>query len=243
MIRKAEKLIKFKHTADNIFVTPIVPASKALPEWYKKIEVREPGRAPWTIPTVKACMPFFDAMVQGYIIPLWADLYVTTEINEDGNPYPVFRWGERGDTVIDSHEVNQTMGVPAMEKSLGGGPAWKFISPWLIETPKNYSTLFVPPLNNAHPHFEVISAIVSTDCYSQFIHFPFVWRGPADWEGVILQGTPVVQLIPFKRDDFRHDISAITEAENNIIMSTRNAAVQSFNNVYKRLWRKTSRSI
>jgi len=247
MIGKAEKVIKFKHASDNIFVTPIVPASKALPDWYKNLEARYPeeGMQPWQAPTVKGCMPFFDALVQGYVIPLWADLYVTTRINEEGVPYPMFTWGPNmdGDGFMESHERIQTLGMPMMEQSLGGGPAFKFLSPWFIETPKGYSTLFVPPLNNANPHFQVVSAIVSTDSYKQFINFPFIWKGPADWEGILPQGTPIVQVIPFKRDDFNHEIEAITQAEANIIQSTLKASYNSFNNAYKRLWRKTSRSI
>ena len=244
MIGTAEKLIKFKHHANNAFVPPIVPASKVLPDWYKNLATRYPeqGQQPFDAPTVKSCMPFFDALVQGYVIPLWADLYVTTVINGEGKPNPLFTWGEAGDVIINSHQSMQTLGVPIMEQSLGGGPAFKFISPWVIETPKNYSTLFVPPLNNAHPHFEVVSAIVSTDIYNNIINFPFIWRGPADWEGVLLRGTPIVQLIPFKRDNFRHDISAITEADMNRIESMARALSNSFQGVYKQLWRKTGTS-
>ena len=242
MIGKAEKVIKFKHKPDNMLAYPIVPASKVLPEWYKKLGMRYPGEKPFVAPTVKACMPFFDAMVQGYVIPLWADLYVSTGINEEGNPFPTFTWAEYGEVIIGSHELKQTIGAPVMEKSLGGGPAFKFISPWIIETPKGYSTLFVSPLNNVNPNFEMVSAIVSTDYYKQFINFPFVWTGPADWEGTIPQGTPLVQVIPFKRDDFRHEINGITAAEENLIRSGTKALACCFQNAYKRLWRKTSKS-
>ena len=241
MIGTTEKVIKFKHGADNVFLPPVVPASKLLPAWYKKLEVREPETKPWDSGTVKACMPFFDAMVQGYIIPLWADLSVSTAINEEGNPYPIFEWG--GDAILGTHSKGQTLGLPIMEKSLGGGAAWKFMSPWLIETPKGYSTLFVSPLNNVNPNFELVSGIVSTDCYKNVINFPFVWTGPADWEGIIPQGTPLVQIIPFKRDDFRHEISVGDMVDDALVRSSAKAIHNGFSNVYKRLWRKTSRSI
>ena len=244
MIGTAEKLIKFKHQIGNDFVVPIVPASKVLPGWYKNMLPRYPkqGQQPFDAPTVKSCMPFFDALVQGYIIPLWVDLYVTTGINEEGVAYPIFTWGMHGEETITSHQSMQTLDVPMMEQSLGGGPAFKFLSPWVIETPKNYSTLFVPPLNNAHPFFQVVSAIVSTDNYPNVINFPFIWTGPEDWEGILPQGTPIVQLIPFKRDDFRHDISAITEADMNRLNSVVRALGNSFQGRYKELWRKTSKS-
>jgi len=241
MIGNTEKLIKFKHASDNMFVAPVVPASKLLPEWYKKLEYRSSDIKPWESATIKACMPFFDVMVQGYIIPLWADLYASTVINEEGNPCPEFNWG--GENILSPHGKNQTLGLPMVEKSLGGGPAWKFLSPWLIETPKGYSTLFVSPFNNVNPNFELVAAIVSTDCYKNVINFPFVWTGPADWEGIIPQGTPLVQVIPFKRDDFRHEISVGDMVDDALVKSSVKAIQNGFSNVYKRLWRKTSRSI
>ena len=244
MIGKAEKLIKFKHQIDNDFVVPIVPASKVLPDWYKNMLYRYPeeGQKIWDAPTVKACLPFFDALTQGYIIPLWADLYVSIELTEDGTSQPAFTWGLNGDAIISSHSPTQTRDVPIMKKSLGGGPAFKFESPWVIETPKDYSTLFVPPLNNAHPFFQVVSAIVSTDNYPNAVNFPFIWMGPEDWEGILPQGTPIVQVIPFKRDDFNHEIEAITEADLQSKNSVVRALGNSFQGVYKELWRKTSKS-
>jgi hypothetical protein len=238
----AEKTIKFKHRADNSFVPPIVPASKALPDWYKSMSSRQEGQKEWDAPGVKACMPFFDALIQGYIIPLWADLYVSTHHTEDGTPHPAFTWGPAGDPIINSHDPNQTEGIPMMKNALGGGPAYKFDSPWVIETPKDYSTLFVTPLNNAHPFFQVVSAIVSTDNYANVINFPFIWTGPEDWEGVLPQGTPIVQAIPFKRDDFNHEIRVMTEAEIKSQHSITRALGNSFQGAYKNLFRKTSKS-
>jgi hypothetical protein len=238
----AEKTIKFKHKADNSFVTPIVPASKALPDWYKSMSSRKEGQKVWDVPSVKACMPFFDALIQGYIIPLWTDLYVSTHHTEDGIPHPAFTWGPAGDAIINSHDQHQTEGVPMMNNALGGGPAYKFISPWIIETPKDYSTLFVPPLNNAHPFFQVVSAIVSTDNYGTVINFPFIWTGPEDWEGVLPQGTPIVQAIPFKRDDFNHEIKVMTEADIQNDHSISRALANSFQGAYKNIFRKTSKS-
>lgn len=68
-----------------------VPAYKKMPAWFRKLKPdtdsgkSKPG-------TAKKCMPVLDAMSQGYIIPLWADLYVQVG-------YPVNCYNENGDMI------------------------------------------------------------------------------------------------------------------------------------------------
>jgi hypothetical protein len=238
----AEQVIKFKYVPGNIFVPPVVPASEALPGWYKKMSYGEPPSPQGRALTAKACMPFFDAMTQGYIIPLWADMYVSVEKNDNGGPE--FSWRDGQTEVIAPHRPDQTKGMPIMDKALGmEQQSFKFNSPWVIQTPEGYSTLFTSPLNNVNPKFSLVSAIVATDTYPGFINFPFVWTGPPDWEGLIPMGTPVAQLIPFKRDDFRHEIGAMNEEDNLRYTSAQRAMGASWMNVYKNLWRKMTRSV
>ena len=82
-LRKDKKLITFKYPAENAFIAPIVPAAKALPDWYKQASILKEGDPPYAPQHIKACMPFFDAMTQGYIVPLWSDIYVNTGFDEE----------------------------------------------------------------------------------------------------------------------------------------------------------------
>jgi hypothetical protein len=62
--------------------------------------------------------------------------------------------------------------------------------------------------------FEVVAGIVDTDSYASLIHFPFFATGK-DGVHALEKGTPIVQVIPFKRAD-THLPAAIkieTEAE------------------------------
>jgi hypothetical protein len=181
-------------------------------------------------------------MTQGYIVPLWSDLHVKVEKDyATGECLPIFTWGFEAEDVIAHHGSLQTGGLPLMEKSVGER-SFKFVNPWIITTPKNYSTLIVPPLNNASNLFQCVSAVVATDVYVNHINFPFVWTGPEGWEGIIPQGTPLVQLIPFKRDDFQHEISWLTQSDIDTLLSTQSAISMAFHNSYKKLWRKIVRS-
>ena len=239
------KKITFLHTPEMALVTPAVPASKALPEWYKKaqVDIDLDGSGPWNT-TFKACMPFLDAMTQGYIIPLWCDLYVSMKTNaKTGKPEPVFTWNEHLPMPqISSHWQPQVEGIPDVEKSKGNA-VFKFMNPWIVRTPPGYSSLIVAPLNNAHPYFQMFSAVVATDQYFNGIQFPFTYIGPDDWEGTIPMGTPLMQIIPFKRDDFEHQITPLDESDNNMVQSCKVAIALGFRHVYKRLWRRPVKSI
>jgi hypothetical protein len=71
-------------------------------------------------------------------------------------------------------------------------------------------------INRPHSLFEIASGVVDTDSYRAPIHFPFFATGA---EGVyeIKKGTPVAQVIPFRRDvsamGMRADIRAETPEE------------------------------
>ena len=83
---------------------------------------------------------------------------------------------------------------------------------------------------------------MATDVYHDFIHFPFVWTAPDGWEGVIPQGTPICQAIPFKRDDFKHKIDILSPHDQQLVLSTIKARTYKFTNIYKDLWRKIVKS-
>jgi len=238
---KEKQLIVFKRDKTKAFLEPIIPASQALPTWYKDMSSSVEGEPPWDNNNIKSCMPMFDAMTQGYIVPLWSDLHVKVEKDETGQWEPRFTWGVDAEEVISPHGPRQTGGLPLMEKSVGA-TSLKFVNPWIITTPKNYSTLIVPPLNNVSNLFQCVSAVVATDVYANHINFPFVWTGPEGWEGIIPQGTPLVQLIPFKRDDFQHEISWLTQSDIDTLRSTQSALSMAFHNCYKKLWRRIVRS-
>ena len=55
------------------------------------------------------------------------------------------------------------------------------------------------PVNRPNGVFQVLSGVVDTDTYRSLIHFPFFATGP-DGLHVIEKGSPLVQVIPFRRD-------------------------------------------
>jgi hypothetical protein len=78
-------------------------------------------------------------------------------------------------------------------------PPMKFMNYWMIRAAPGYSLLFVPPLNRPDPRFTCMSGMVDSDGYFEYVNFPFLFNEP-NFHGIIPAGTPLVQVIPIKRD-------------------------------------------
>jgi len=169
-------------------------------------------------------------MTAGYILPLPADIYVSKK-EEDGAVRQWFEWASFD--LISFHPVGQAPLHPEGK----GYPFAKFNNPWSIKTPKGYSCLFVQPFHRDAP-FTILPGIVDTDTYLTQVNFPMVINNP-DFEGLIPKGTPMVQIIPFKRESWAMslgDDKDLTEANmNKLLLSTK------FFDRYKNMfWHKKS---
>jgi len=182
------------------------PAANFIPEWYKNLETRIPiEKKPSSLATVKKCIPVFDAMTSGYIIVSPCDVYVSVEDGEIVYKNPL--------NIIEFHPMKQAHNHPVAN----GNPFPKWINPWAIKTPKGYSTLFIAPMHNPNPWFEIMPGIVDTDTYTASVNFPFVLKNVTK-EVLIPAGTPIAQLIPIKRSSWISQIiKEIPTKENPVI--------------------------
>lgn len=193
--KKKEPVITFVPFLSFHLSSQPVLASQVVPEWYKKTASYIPEEKKLTSErTIKRCMPVFDAMSAGYIISTPCDISVT---QIDGEPQyePSMR-----DT-IQYHPQKQATFHPKAHPFQFP----KFINAWGIKTPKGYSCLFIAPMHNENPWFECLAGLVDTDRYDAPVNFPFVLKDPK-FEGIIPAGTPMIQVIPFKREDWGYGI-------------------------------------
>lgn len=186
--------IVFTNTSDIEGLEKPIPASSAIPEWYKNSESyingeKKPSGYGKTMATVKRCMPVFDAMTAGYLILLPCDVYVSIKDGEQ-----MFEWSDF--QLVGFHPIEQAKEHPARNRH--AYPKW--INMWAIKTPKGYSTLFVQPFHRDAP-FTILPGIVDTDEYFAPVNFPMVINDP-EFEGMIPKGTPIAQVIPFKRESW-----------------------------------------
>ncbi|MDX3926891.1 MAG: DUF6065 family protein [Shinella sp.] len=180
-----------------------VQAKTALPDWFRKLPAVDQNHLSPSDNglTVKRCMPFLDAMAAGWVIGLAAT--VRLEIADAGRTVNAGWDFDR--TMVSNHGPHQVAGN-AREPA----PPCKFHNYWTIRTSPGWSCLFVPPLNRPNGIFEAVSGVVDTDRYHSEIHFPFFATGE-DGFYTLEKGTPIVQVIPFKRDTT--DLEAVIRPE------------------------------
>ena len=118
---------------------------------------------------------------------------------------------------------------------------FKFLNPWVIETPKDYSCLFVNPLNSSKDRFiRIIDAIVDTDTYNHNqVNFPFFLKRFKKDETILLKkGEPIALVFPFKRDNWKMSVENL-DMEDKLLKDFR-----FFNNIvdnYKsKTWKRKS---
>ena len=192
--------IIFTNTSENNTLELPKPASQYIPQWYKDMESyiggeKKPDGHGHSTATIKKCIPVFETITSGYIIELPADVYVT--IKDDGQ---YFEWSDM--RLVEFHIVQQAPEHPMRNKYNYA----KWTNPWSIETPAGYSTLFVQPFHRESV-FTILPGIVDTDTYTAPVNFPFVVND-TNFEGLIPKGTPIAQVIPFKRDAWKAELGS-----------------------------------
>jgi hypothetical protein len=204
-------MFSFSHTQieflcaaqDKGVIAEPVPARDVMPEWFKRLPPVDKSRLSTSdnALTVKRCMPFLDAFMAGWILPLAAT--VRLEITDNGNTVNTGWDFDR--PMTSNHHAYQVAGHPHLPR-----PPCKFHNYWSIRTPKGYSCLFVSPLNRPNGVVEIVAGVVDTDEYTSLINFPFFAVAP-DGLYTLEKGTPLVQVIPFRRSDLA--MQAVVRAE------------------------------
>ena len=197
----------FDKEAELLFEMP-KPAAKSIPGWYKDMAVHMDGEKTTGLSkttnvvsnlTLKGCSPFLDALTSGYMFELPFDIEFRR--NEEGMIN--IRWATNVN-YIGSHGPDQAPGLPG---PVGGSETLlKWRPGWRIITPKGYSALFTHPLNRHDLPFRTFSGVVDTDMYELGVEFPFQLLNNIEEDIFILKkGTPICQVIPFKREDWKSE--------------------------------------
>jgi hypothetical protein len=207
-----------------------VPGVKAVPDWYKNMKTSfNEGKVDSFLvsesQTMKRCMPILDAITTGYVIKTHTDIYID---NTDGKLD--FKWANDVTPTVTFHGAYQVTGYINMQMSNG---APKMSNPWAIKTPKGYSCLFINPMHRPPMGVRILEGIVDTDGYVTAVNFPFIVED--GFVGTIPAGTPIAQVIPFKRASFRIKFGGVKEQKeaNKIVTLLRSTWI----NGYRNKWR------
>lgn len=238
---KKKNIIEFKilDMLDGIIEEPI-PAKKAIPDWYKNlkkelsavnvVEYEGGSIRPNQTMSIKACPPIQDYLCTGYILPNITDLCMTyIGKREDGPEYlgvPTLNFN-----YIDLHTPDQIEGSNIQNQDV-----YKIISPWLIKTPPGYSCLFLKPWYSDTRGINIIPAVVDTDVF-HCVNFPFLFDSTGKNE-LVPVGTPLVHVIPFKREPWKKEMIQITDEE---YTKGRKRASLMLKNFYRKLRQENKR--
>jgi hypothetical protein len=217
------------------------PASKNIPEWYKRQpaygapEEEQMLKRGGTGSTVKRCMPIFDIINSGYIIYVPCDIYIdATDPNKLKWSVPTTA-GQLKRELVSSHAPEQVSHYPLNEKQYHK-EIFRIMPFWSVGTEKGYSSLFTHPFHSDPVPFRAFGAIVDTDKFISDGHLSI--QIEKDFKGVIERGTPLVQVIPFKRDKYSMELVDFEES-NKILMAQRILIRSKFKNFYRNHLRVT----
>jgi hypothetical protein len=216
------------------------PASNFIPEWHKNLlpytkSYLNPNGNKIIVEdytsnaSAKKCTPMLDGISSGYIVPLWCDVQVKQERQSTGEFVPKITWRIESEIFMlhgpSSREIPPPFGYSKY--------VFKFGTHFRIETPPGYSVIVNSPFGHQNLPFYAIPAIVDTDKSSIDNNFPcWIIEG---FEGIVEKGTPIAQITPFKREDWKSEFY-LTEYKNHYFNLAKNCLSTIKNSYVKNAW-------
>lgn len=221
----------------SVFPEP-EPGTKNIPDWYRSQpgisgeDQNTPHMGSFRL-TVKKCQAFFDAIAVGYILKVPVDIYIDTTDGKFDIQLPAEMNRFRAELVAH-HSTEQISHMP-FDKDQYCDTVLRIHPTWMIKTPKGYSTLFVSPMHQQPTPLSAVEAIVDTDEFISDGHLSFLVK--KNFKGVIKQGTPLIQVIPFRREEWESElVKDFDEEETNL---QRSVVRSTFQNGYRmKFWHK-----
>jgi hypothetical protein len=156
------------------------------------------------IPTWKACPAIMDGFSTGYVLRTPCDIKFFK--NSNG----------KIDVEISETRYKDFVGKrPPMDQfqhPLGYYKdhfSWQ--PDWGLEVPEGYSCLYLTPMNRFDLPFLNTTGIVDNDKVNLSGTFPFFVV--ENYEGTIPAGTPYIQIIPFKRENWNSEIEILSQKD------------------------------
>jgi len=227
---KKNKNVLLHSALDEAFYQ-ITPAKSNIPDWYKKgsrfiNDNKEPKRMPFAL-GFKLCAAFGDSFTSGYVMPLPFDIAV--EQTEGG---PVISWRESLPSFVNLRDKDTNTELPVPN---GYSPlqfAWQ--TQHVIKIPKGYSALMTHPFNRYDLPFITLSGIVDGEISLHEGNVPFHMN--TKFEGIIPAGTPIMQILLFKTENWTSKIDKKVIDES--ILTKKKSAMKAYGWYKQNVWKK-----
>lgn len=199
------------YSEDTLLDFKPVLAKSISPEWWKKMKVADFTTGVMQ-QTLRACPAMDDWLKSGWIIVANRDIHVLNgTVGGDKGEHDFYTWDSHADvdsSASTSHPKEQFRSAFEYHGHGADGmslikDAFKMRCPWNIKTPPGYSCFYLDPFLFQNEYFATWQGIIDTDKFnvgmdnSQIIFYPKV-----DHSFVIKKGTPICQIIPYKREEW-----------------------------------------
>jgi hypothetical protein len=215
-----------------------VPANQLIPQWYKDAPAYEPtpnnplgDKMEFIMRSVnssfKKCTPMLDAIISGYIVQLWADVLVNKNIDNSPN----ISWITKQSIFTPHGDSSKRLPPPTGYSNYVA----KYMCTWIPQTPPGYSCLISSPFGHRDLPFHAIPAIIDTDKNVMELSVP-MWI-KKDYEGLVEKGTPLIQITPFKRSNWKSTFDYYEDEEFEKL-TERTFFATAINHYTKNIWSK-----
>lgn len=188
-------------------------AIKNIPEWYRTHErytddgtIQKNGTMRHT---VKKCMAIFDSITSGYLLKFPVDIF----LDATGKRIVYNQANAEEQGIISMHTPEQVKGMP-FDRDIYMDEVFRVHPQWLIKTETGYSSMFFHPMFHENLPFKTISGVIDTDGFMSDGAFSILVK--KGFKGVINKGTPLIQVVPFKREEFSIEVGKFEEYENEV---------------------------
>jgi hypothetical protein len=206
------------------------PATEYLPEWFKNLKSKTDKGI-----TAKSCRGLYDMMTMGYMIIWTFDVTISKDV--DGR-LSVRKTRDNSTSDFHSHPHFQLGLYPDANLSRQLTGVEKVTLPYRIKTSKNTSVFLVQPSYHPDLKTEIMPGIIDSDKFYSPLNVLFTIKNfPNDGELQISAGTPLAQLIPFKREKWKIRYGKVDKE----LLHTIDSNIGNINRYYQKfLWsRKT----
>lgn len=180
-------------------ISPIQKSSCLLPEWWKKMDYdldvkKDENGKSISSGTIKKCPGIIEYLKNGFILPMWTDLYLEVK---DRNDIKVFT--SNNTPIISPIGDNQLLDH-LITKNNNFIKVLKLHTPWVVEVKKHIRILYQTPFFFFNEYFETIPGIKHRSSVNLNVFIILKKTGNYSIE----RGTPLCVLLPYYHNSFTY---------------------------------------
>lgn len=199
---------------------PILPATKAMPQWMKTaqskfMEAKENANG-MRFSHITRCPGIVEIMTKGYVVPMWHDVMVETDFRKG----PGFGWTVPTSTLAEElMKEKNLLGTHSSDGVMEFIPRthnqskifMKINTPWHIVTPKDVKVLFLPISYPDDSMYESTTGILDTKITTE-INVQGWWN-LLNGRHLLPAGYPLMQILPLTDETFKLTVRDANESD------------------------------